>query len=78
MGPINSAWTVLLPLWIVNFVSLQRVNEKNKIKRRKRWNQNADAESKPTLNDKSRLKNSIIGDDFTYSFQHKKPQEGVN
>ena len=51
---------------------------KKKIKRRKRWNQNADAESKPTLNDKSRLKNSIIGDDFTYSFQHKKPQEGVN
>ena len=51
---------------------------KKKIKRRKRWNENADAESKPTLNDKSRLKNSIIGDDFTYSFQHKKPQEGVN
>ena len=52
--------------------------KKKKKRRRKRWNENADAESKPTLNDKSRLKNSIIGDDFTYSFQHKKPQEGVN
>ena len=54
------------------------MKKKKKKRRRKRWNQNADAESKPTLNDKSRLKNSIIGDDFTYSFQHKKPQEGVN
>ena len=49
-----STWTMLLQLWIVNFVSLKGVNEKKKKKRRKgkRWNENAkaNAESKPTLN----------------------------
>ena len=52
VGPMNSVWTVLLQfmnsaatLWTVNFVSLKRVKKKKK--RGKRWNENADAESKP-------------------------------
>ena len=38
VDPLNSAWTVLLQLWTVNFVSLKRMNEKKKKKEKKEEN----------------------------------------